>query len=280
MGQALWAQKKTARAIYDLAEEALGYKVIDLKSSQLSQTVYAQPAIVTYSLALWAVWQEEGGQSTNITAMAGFSLGEYSCLAVAGVLDMADLFRLVQLRAAFMQQAAESTAGQMTAVLGLPAEKVQQILSTGPWQGQVFPVNYNAPGQLVISGLARAMPGLSQALRAAGARQVIPLKVSGAFHTPYMALAARQLQAAAADFTFRPAQYRLYSNLDGQPLPADTNWPAYLASHLCHPVRWHEAVTNMHKDGATTFLEFGPGKVLTGLARRICPAARARNMDQ
>lgn len=282
MGRALCQSSAIARKVYAQASASLGYDVLDLSLDQLGQTVYAQPAIVTFSLALWSEWQEKNmgrPQGFNLAGLAGFSLGEYSCLAAAGVLDLDQLLYLVQQRAVFMQEAAAKTKGGMAAVLGLADEDVLHVLAQKDWQGKVYPVNFNAPGQVVVSGLAEAIPSLARELQSAGARRVVPLKVSGAFHTPFMAQAAARLEDLASSLTFRQASHTLFSNLDGQPLAKNPAWPGYLARHLTSPVRWHELVKKMQESGAETFLEFGPGKVLTGLARKICPAAQAKNMD-
>lgn len=278
MGRQLYQTEPAARQVYDLARQVFGFDVLKLSLDQLGQTDFAQPAIVTFSLALWQSWAK-ARQPDQLAGLAGFSLGEYSSLAAAGVLDLLDLFWLVQARAKYMAKAARASQGQMLAVLGLADEVICAILCEKPWQDKVFPANFNAPGQLVVSGLAEFMPALTDKLIQAGARRVVPLQVSAAFHTPFMAEAAHSLKEAASSLSFRQPQASLYSNINAQPLPVDLDWPDYLARQLCSPVLWHETIRNMQAAGADTFLEFGPGRVLTGLARKICPDTQAKSLD-
>lgn len=289
MGQLLYRHSQAARAVYDAALELLDYDPLQLTSGQLSQTVYAQPAIVTLSLAAWhalcAEWQKpdpagKGRMLPQAAGMAGFSLGEYSALGAAGILNIHSLLSLVRERARLMQEAAEAIPGSMAAVIGLDDRQIMTVLDQERFRDKVFAVNFNAPGQVVLSGYAAALPDCLDACSQAGARRVVALDVNGAFHTPLMAQAAEQLRTYAAGLHFAQTDMRLYSNMDGQPVPEQVNWPEYLARHLCSPVRWVDEVKALTTGGTTAFCELGPGKVLAGLIRKICPGLPVTSIDQ
>lgn len=212
--------------------------------------------------------------------MAGFSLGEYSALGAAGILNIHSLLSLVRERARLMQEAAEAIPGSMAAVIGLDDRQIMTVLDQERFRDKVFAVNFNAPGQVVLSGYAAALPDCLDACSQAGARRVVALDVNGAFHTPLMAQAAEQLRTYAAGLHFAQTDMRLYSNMDGQPVPEQVNWPEYLARHLCSPVRWVDEVKALTTGGATAFCELGPGKVLAGLIRKICPGLPVTSIDQ
>jgi [acyl-carrier-protein] S-malonyltransferase len=267
MGVDLCAANPAAQAIYSQAAEILGFDVLSLGEEQLAQTQYAQLAIVTMSLAAWAAFKAKTPEMSTV-AYAGFSLGEYSALGAAGVLTLPDLLALVQERARLMQDATDAVAGAMYAVMGLEEKSLLEVVNRPQFAGQVFAVNFNSPGQTVIAGLEDPAAACTEELTAAGARKIRRLNVSGAFHTPLMADAAQRLAAFAAQLTFNAPSAPFYSNA-GHQLPADISWPDYLASHMCSPVRWTEEVQQLQADGAVKFLEFGPGKVLTGLIRKI-----------
>lgn len=276
MGRQLYACSPAARAVYDEAADRLGCDWLALDELQLARTEFAQPAIVIMSLAAWQAFRAgqaagEAGAAAMAPAFAGFSLGEYSALGAAGVLSLSDLLRLVRERARLMQEAAEKNPGAMLAVLGLEKERILAVLDRPEFQGQVFAANDNAPGQLVISGSAPAVGACSEALKTAGARRLVPLKVGGAFHTPLMAGAAAELSRFAAGLNFRNPAGPFYGNPTGNRLPAAPDWPEYLARQMVRPVLWVDEVRQLAQDGCSLFCEFGPGKVLTGLIRKILP---------
>lgn len=278
MGQSLAESSAAAAAVYAAAREALSLDLLALDEGQLQQTRYAQLGIVVMSLAAFAAFQEAFDLSQP-AACAGFSLGEYSALGAAGVLELPSVLSLVDERSRLMQLAAEACPGAMYAILGLPDATVEEILAQLPGENRVYPVNYNCPGQLVIAGPAQAAEAAAAALKAAGAKRALRLNVNGAFHTPYMAPAAPGLQAYARGLHFAPARGPFFSNRTAAALPATVDWPSYLADHLLHPVRWTEEVQALAAAGATTFIEFGPGKTLTGLIKKILPAARTANVE-
>ncbi len=278
MGQKLAASSPAARKIYADATEVAGIDLLTLDESQLAQTRYAQLAIVTLSLAAFAAFREAGDPGQAL-AFAGFSLGEYSALSAAGVLDTTAVLRLVEERSRLMQQAAEANPGAMYAILGLGDDTVESILAQPEFAGQVYPVNYNCPGQLVIAGAEAKTASAADALKAAGAKRALKLTVNGAFHTRFMADAAPGLSAFAKALDFAQPVGDLYSNRTGEVVPAGIDWPDYLAEHLCNAVLWTREVQALAAAGATTFIEFGPGKVLSGLVKKILPGATITNVD-
>ncbi|MDO4286872.1 MAG: ACP S-malonyltransferase [Eubacteriales bacterium] len=267
MGQSAYEGSPAAREVFACASDVTRQSVTKLcfesTKEELSRTVNSQIAIFTCSLAVLAACQEQG---LTFDACAGFSLGEYTALAASGMLHMDDAIRLVQKRGELMQQAADQTDGCMAAVLGLPDGTVEEICSQT--DGIVLPVNYNCEGQLVIAGTKQAVQTAVDRCKQAGARRAVPLAVSGAFHTPLMAEAAAELRSFAESLPTHTPSMPVYTNTTGQ-LLSDSDLPAHLAQHMVSPVRWKTLVQNMLSDGHMAALELGPGKTLTGFARRI-----------
>ena len=270
MGQELCRSNESARRIYAEAAGLLGIDLLQLTGEQLATTRFAQLSIVTLSLAAWEAFRD-GCKLESPQAFAGFSLGEYSAIGAAGILGLPDLLALVNERASLMQQAAETSPGSMFAILGLDDERLLEIVSQPVYAGKVFAVNFNCPGQIVIAGLADDSAACADDLKAAGARRVIKLNVNGAFHTPLMQPAALKLAEFARKLKFLEPAGSFYSNTSGGRLNAGLDWPEYLASHMCNPVHWTSEVQTLQQDGCSAYLEFGPGKVLTGLIRKIVP---------
>jgi [acyl-carrier-protein] S-malonyltransferase len=196
-------------------------------------------------------------------------------LGAAGVLELPSLLTLINERARLMQEACEATPGAMYAVIGFDDDRLLDIVGQPRYAGQVFAVNFNCPGQTVIAGFEAPAAACAEELTAAGARKPRRLNVSGAFHTPLMEPAAQKLAVFARGLTFHEPAGAIYTNTSGARMPAGTDWPAYLASHMCGPVRWTREILNMQQDGCHTFIEFGPGKVLAGLIRKILPDGTA-----
>jgi [acyl-carrier-protein] S-malonyltransferase len=206
--------------------------------------------------------------------VAGHSLGEFSALVAAGVLTFADALPLVARRAQAMQAACQEQPGTMAAILGLSDEAVEQGCQQVSAEGDVVvAANYNCPGQLVISGSTAGIAKACEVLKAAGAKRALPLPVGGAFHSPLMQSAQAALAEAIERTTFRPAQCPVYQNVDAAPHSDPAEIKANLLAQLTAPVRWTQSIQAMYRDGATTFLECGPGKVLQGLVKKIEPAA-------
>jgi [acyl-carrier-protein] S-malonyltransferase len=288
MGRELAEASAEARLIYEEAGDLLGYQVLDLDADQLGMTAYAQPAIITLSLAAWRAFTagRARAQADDLPlSFAGFSLGEYSAIGAAGLLSLPHLFELIRERGRLMQEAAEACPGAMYAVLGLDDEKIISLLENERYQGKVYAANFNSPGQLVISGLAAPTAECAEELRTAGARRIVKLNVNGAFHTPLMASAADGLIQFARSLPFqsRPQvnydPLAFFANPTGARKDETLDWPDYLAGQMCSPVRWTTEVQAIAQAGATGFYEFGPGKVLSGLIRKIIPGMATWNIE-
>jgi [acyl-carrier-protein] S-malonyltransferase len=250
---------------YDEARQITGLDLISILPEQLQQTRYAQLAIVVHSVACLEKQRTVAPESGTV-AMAGFSLGEYTALYAAGVVGFQDLLRLVNERARLMQEASEASPGAMFAIIGLSDEQVERILFD---YEDVYPVNYNCPGQLVIAGKVLAAEAAAEKLLAAGARKAHRLSVNGAFHTPLMSPAAGALERFAGNISFQKPQLPLYSNTTADRIPDETDFPTYLARHMISPVRFTDEIRRLREDGYTEPIELGPGLVLTGLVKKI-----------
>lgn len=242
-------------------------------SDLLALTENTQPLILTASVALFRVWREQGGLMPVVAA--GHSLGEFSALVAAGALAFSDAVRLVRLRGEAMQAAVPVGEGAMAAVIGLEDEVINQVCdAVSVRAGQpVLAVNFNSPGQVVIAGSAEAVSMAAEALKAEGAKRVLPLPVSAPFHTPMMQHAAEVLQAALTEMPVHDPVIPVISNVNGE---AQTNAEAIrmlLVDQVVSPVRWTGCMATMIGMGCQRFIECGPGRVLTGLTRRIAPEA-------
>ncbi len=255
-----------AAALYKEAQEITGLDLTNLTEEELGQTRYSQPAIVVHSAASLLREHEQNPVTEYSPALAGFSLGEYTALHAAGVITFTDLMRLVDVRSRLMQETAESVPGAMYAVIGLADEAVENCLSS---YADVYPVNYNCNGQLVIAGLEASAAEAAAELQNIGARRVMRLAVNGAFHTPLMSSAAARLREFAATLSFASLDMPLYSNATGARVTAPIDWPSYLETHMISPVRFTAEIRTMREDGYTDFTEVGPGKVLSGLVKKI-----------
>ncbi|EIB99209.1 MULTISPECIES: ACP S-malonyltransferase [Pantoea] len=253
------------------ASDALGYDLWQLVSQgpaeELNKTWQTQPALLAASVAIYRVWQAQGGEQPVL--MAGHSLGEYSALVCAGVLNFADAVKLVELRGKLMQEAVPEGTGAMQAIIGLDDAAIRQACEESA-QGQVVsPVNFNSPGQVVIAGNKEAVERAGAACKAAGAKRALPLPVSVPSHCALMKPAADKLAVALEGITFNTPAVPVINNVD---VKAESDASAIrhaLVRQLYSPVRWTESVEAMAAQGVTHLLEMGPGKVLTGLTKRI-----------
>ena len=251
------------------AAEALGFDLAAIvcagPTEQLNKAEVTQPALLTASFALFDLWTEHGGPPPTVAA--GHSLGEYSALAAAGVLEFSTAVRLVHERGKLMQEAVPLGEGAMAAVIGLDDEQVEECCADAP--GQVTPANYNAPGQVVIAGAAAAVVAAGERCAAAGARRVVPLDVSVPSHCALMAPAGERLAELLAAASFRDARLPVVQNVNAAATTDASKIRANLLRQLVSPVRWADSVRAMAASGANEFVECGPGNVLAGLARRI-----------
>jgi len=267
MGHELYENCAEARELFEKANEILGFRITDLMfegtDEDLRKTAVTQPAIFLHSVLL----ARSLGADFKPDMVAGHSLGEFSALVAAGALSFEDGLRLVSARANAMQKACEKTESTMAAVLALPDEKVEEICNG--IEGVVVCANYNCPGQIVISGEVAAVDAACEALKAAGAKRALKLKVGGAFHSPCMEPARAELAHAIEATPFHTPACPVYQNVDAKPHTAPAEIKANLIAQLTAPVRWTQTVRNMIADGATEFVELGPGKVLQGLVSKI-----------
>ena len=269
MGKELYESNEEARAMFESANDILGFRITDVMFSgtdeELKQTKVTQPAVFLHSVILAKVLGVEP------VAVAGHSLGEFSALVVAGALSFEDGLRLVSKRAMAMQKACEVEQGAMAAVLRLSDETIENICEGV--EGVVVPANYNCPGQLVISGAVSAVTEACEKMKEAGARRALVLPVGGAFHSPLMEPARKELAEAIEAADFKTPICPIYQDVDALPHTSPEEIKANLIAQLTAPVRWTQIVERMTTDGITDYVELGPGTVLQGLISKISPDA-------
>lgn len=265
MGQDLYDKSEEVRQLMERANELLGFRLTDLMFSgtaeDLKQTAVTQPAVFLHSVAM--------ATATNAQpdAVAGHSLGEFSALVVAGALSFDEGLKLVQKRAQAMQACCEAVPGTMAAIISLSDEQVEQVCAS--IDGVVVAANYNCPGQLVISGEKSAVEAACAKCKEAGARRALVLPVGGAFHSPLMEPARKELAQAIAEATFTTPSCPIYQNVDAKPHTDPEEIKQNLIEQLTAPVRWTQIVRQMVADGFTSFTEQGPGAVLQGMIRKV-----------
>ncbi len=267
MGKELYESSAQAKALFEQANEILGFRITDImfegSEEDLKQTNVTQPAIFLHSVVL-ALTSENFAPDM----VAGHSLGEFSALVANKTLNFEDGLRLVAQRAAAMQKACVANPSTMAAVLGMEDATVEQVLAEITDQ-VVVPANYNCPGQLVISGSNEGVQLAMEKLSQAGAKRVVPLAVGGAFHSPLMEPARVELSEAIEKTDFHTPTAPIYQNVNAQPSTEVATIKENLVAQLTAPVRWTQTLEKMIADGATEFIEVGPGKVLQGLVKKI-----------
>lgn len=275
MGRWLCETHPTAKRIFDLAAEVLGYELAELcfngPEEQLNATEYSQPALFVVGIAAAEVLRElQPARVSSIGAAAGLSLGEYTAVCFAGGLGFSDALRLVQRRGQAMQAAADAVDSGMASVLGLDLPVVEQLCEQCRLEGEVLqPANLLCPGNIAVSGHRAALERLMPRATAAGAMKVIPLAVAGAFHTPLMQPAVESLCAALDEMPIRDTSIPIYSNVDAAPHQSAAEIRQLLGRQVVRPVRWEDSILRMVSDGITTFEEVGTGRVLRGTLKRI-----------
>lgn len=270
MGRDLYDNVKSAKAVFEQADEALGFPISRLcfegPEDDLRQTINAQPALVTAAFACLEATREISGNKLPAPAfLAGHSLGEYTALAVAGVFDFSTAVRLARERGRLMHEAGQQRAGAMAAIIALDEDKLAEICRES---GAVI-ANINCPGQIVISGATENVTRAMEMATAAGASRVIPLQVSGAFHSPLMQPAVEGMIKYLDSTTFKTPSLPVIGNVTGAPLNDAAAVKTELRNQLTSPVQWQRSVEYMINQGVSSFIEIGPGKVLTGLIKRI-----------
>lgn len=276
MGKELYESNETAKAMFEQANEILGFRITDLMfggtDEDLRATNVTQPAIFLHSV----IRAKAMGGDLKADMFAGHSLGEFSALVVSGAISFEDGLKLVYQRAMAMQEACEITKGTMAAVLALDDEKVEAIC--GESEGIVVAANYNCPGQLVISGEYSAVEAACEQMKAAGAKRALILPVGGAFHSPLMEPAREKLAKAIELTEFSTPCCPIYQNVTATAISDPHEIKKNLVAQLTAPVKWTQSVQAMWGDGATQFTEVGPGKVLQGLVKKIAPEATAESI--
>ena len=281
MGRDLADNFPVARQLFQEANDALGFDIASLcfngPEEDLRLTTNTQPAIVTVSVAALRVVEQETGLRPDYAA--GHSLGEFSALVAAGTLSFADAVRTVRKRGAFMQEAVPVGVGAMAAMMGLEEGAIEGICAQAA-QGQVVsPANFNSPGQVVIAGHAEAVDRAIELAKAAGAKRALPLPVSAPFHCALMEPAGRRLAEVLDDIAFAPMNLSVVSNVEACPNKDSARLKELLVRQVSAPVRWDESVACMAELGVERFIEIGPGKVLSGLIKRIAKGATAQNVE-
>lgn len=268
MGKDLYHNYPLAKEMFEKANEILGFRITDIMfegtDEQLKQTKVTQPAIFLHSVIL-----SKCIENFNPQMVAGHSLGEFSALVAAGAMSFEDGLKLVSARAGAMQKACEAEPSTMAAILGSDDKTVEDICAK--IDGVVVPANYNSNGQIVISGSVDAINLACEQLKAAGAKRALVLAVGGAFHSPLMEPARRELAMAIEATDIVTPICPVYQNVDALPNSDPNKIKENLITQLTAPVRWRQIVENMWEDGAREFVELGPGSVLQGLVKKICP---------
>ena len=277
MGQDFYEQTKTAREIFDRASGLLGFSMPELcfeKNDRLDITEYTQAAMVTTSVAMLRVMEEQGYRAD---VAAGLSLGEYCALAAAGVMSDEDAIRTVRERGILMQEAVPAGVGGMSAVLGMNAEEINAVVDP---IANVQVANYNCPGQIVISGLKEAVEEASEKLKEAGARRVIPLNVSGPFHSYLLEEAGRKLGSFLDQIEICRPQIPYVANVTAQYVTEAAEVKPLLIRQVSSSVRWQQSIEAMIADGVDRFVEIGPGKTLSGFVKKINRQVTVLNVEK
>jgi [acyl-carrier-protein] S-malonyltransferase len=276
MGRELAAGSPASRAIYAAADAALGWPVSALcwegPQDRLNDTQQTQPCLLTTSLACAAALEEAVGEALDPAFVAGHSVGEYAAVVAAGVLPLSDALQMVALRGRLM--AAQTGSDGMAAVIGLDRDAVQAAVEGVAGPTELVVANDNAPGQVVISGSLAAIERARRVLRARGAKRVIRLNVSGAFHSPHMAPVAEALADAFGELDWRDADPPLMSNVTAEPIVDAGRIRNLLAEQVRSPVEWAASMRRLLAEGVDTFVECGPGSALVGMLKRIEPKAQ------
>ncbi len=284
MGQDVAAAHPVAAEIFREADALIGFDLSRIcfedPDGRLNTTDIQQPAIFVTSVAIFRAAEAVGAlRREDLAGLGGLSLGEYTALHIAGALSFADALRLVKRRGELMQQASEATHGGMVSVIGLDEPKVNELCAAVADHGRVVPANFNCPGQIVVSGDQSACEAVLARVEDVGGKAV-PLKVAGAFHSPLMQIAADGLAEELKSVEFAPLQTPVVCNVDGAYHHSVEATRSALYQHVIHPVRWQSCVERLIADGVSTFVEVGPGRVLTGLMRKINRSVKAASMGK
>lgn len=277
MGKDFYDNYEEAKNVYKLAGEVSGLDMQELcftQNENINITEYTQIAMLATEVAILKVLEAKG---VKADMTAGLSLGEYGALAAADVMDLKDLFRVIRKRGIFMQEAYPQ-GGAMTAVIGFDTDKIKEICEST--DGIVTIANYNCPGQIVITGEEEAVARASESLAAAGAKRLIPLKVSGPFHSKLLSGAGEKLGKELEGVELRDPSIPYYTNVEAQKVTSKEQIKQLLMTQVSHSVCWQQSMENMIQEGVDTFIEIGPGKTLSGFARKISKDITCLNIDK
>lgn len=281
MGKELYQNYSVAKKVFDCADDVLGYSIKEIcfqDEAKLGETEFAQPAILTLSIAALEVLKEQG---VRAEMAAGLSLGEYSAYVASGAMDFEEAVALVQKRGKFMAEAVPSGEGAMYAIIGLDTELVEGACeeATQEGLGLAVPANYNAPGQIVIAGAAKAVEKAAALAKEKGAKMAVRLKVSGPFHTKMLQPAADRLGPELEKMHISPMKIPVFTNVDAKEVASEKDIIPILTKQICCPVRFSDIIQNMHEKGADTFIELGPGKALCGFVKRTLKGVTILNVE-
>lgn len=281
MGKELYQKYSVAKKVFDCADDVLGYSIKEIcfrDEANLGETEFAQPAILTMSIAALEVLKEQG---VRAEMAAGLSLGEYSAYVASGAMDFEEAVALVQKRGKFMAEAVPSGEGAMYAIIGLDTELVEEACKEAVQEGLglAVPANYNAPGQIVIAGAAKAVEKAAALAKEKGAKMAVRLKVSGPFHTKMLQPAADRLGPELEKMHISPMKIPVFTNVDAKEVASEKDIIPILTKQICCPVRFSDIIQNMHEKGADTFIELGPGKALCGFVKRTLKGVTILNVE-
>ncbi len=281
MGADLCSQNDLARRLFEEADEVMGTALTKIcfegPMEELTQTAITQPAVFVHSCAVAHVLRDQGLAPSHV---AGHSLGEYSALVAASAIDFRPALELVRERGRLMQHAGELEAGKMAAIIGMEDDSVTALCAELSPNGDVVAANFNAPGQVVVSGTAAAVEEVARVAPDRGAKRAIELTVSGAFHSNLMAPAAREMQTLIAEAELRMPQVPVITNVSAQPVEDVSQLREHLIAQITSPVRWTETMEYLAGAGVQRALEVGPGAVLKGMARRTKPAPEVQTVGK
>lgn len=281
MGKELYENYSVAKEVFDRADEVLGYSIKDIcfgDEEKLGETEFAQPGILTMSIAAMRVLEERG---VRAEMTAGLSLGEYTAYVASGAMDFEEAVALVQKRGKFMAEAVPSGEGGMYAIIGLDTALVEEACKEAQAEGLglAIPANYNAPGQIVIAGATKAVDLAAKLAREKGAKLAVKLKVSGPFHTPMLQPAAEKLTPELEKMNISSMKIPVFTNVDAGEVVSEKDIIPILSKQIVSPVRFSDIILNMQAKGADTFIELGPGKSLCGFVKRTIKGATILNVE-
>ena len=278
MGKDLYDNSNAAKKVFNTVDRVIGYSISDIcfngSSEELMKTINSQPCILAVSIAAYEALREKS--NINIACSAGHSLGEYAALYAAGAVDLETVFKLIHKRATLMNDAALKTNGSMVAVLGLDNDTVINIVNS---LDNIYVANFNSPGQVVITGDKEQIEKNINRFSEAGAKKVIPLSVSGAFHSPLMKDAGETFANYIKDIKFNDTNIPVYTNVDAKPEKSGIELKNKLPKQIYSSVLWTQTINNIQRTGINDFIEIGPGKVLSGLNKKINSEINTLNIN-